>query len=205
MQLGGGTPKQVAIDTFVAVLEDDRIAVALGYGSALAAVREVSRATAALNMSTTARQALRATATVADHVAAELEVERWRQYVAVHSAVAREGSLIAFNSIDLALKRYARTRYGPTDTRWLTGGPSYGPTPRSLLEIVRALCNQFRHRDEWLSAQGAPRPTRSENVLRDLGVNPLSNGAYLAVMNLLPFDTWLDFESTLVSAIVAIP
>lgn len=205
MHLGRGASKQIAIDAFVAVIEDARVAVALGFGSAVSAAREASRGSAALYHATTSRNALKLTASTADHVAAELEVDRWRQYITVHSAIALEGALVVFNSIDLALKHYVRGRYGVTDRRWIVGGPAYGSTPRTLFEIVRALCNYFRHRDEWLVGQGLRPAAASTSVLNDLGINPVSGSAHLAVLGLLPFDTWLDLESVIVSAVAGIP
>jgi hypothetical protein len=201
MQTGGVTSKQVAIDAFVSVLEDARVAVALGFGSAISASREASRASAALYQAASGRDLLDGASTVAEHVAAEIEVDRWRQYFTVHSAIALEGSLVVFNSVDLALKHYARTRYGAADRRWVVGGPSYGPTPRTLFEIVRALCNYFRHRDEWLVGQGLQQASRSISILSDLGINPTAANAHLAVFAMLPFTTWLDFESAIVAAI----
>jgi hypothetical protein len=205
MQPGGVAPKQIAIDAFIAVIEDARVATALGFGSAVSAAREASRAGAALYQATATRSALSQAATTAAHVSAELEVDRWRQYIAVHSAIALEGALVVFNSVDLALKHYVRNRYGTGDRRWILGGPSYGPTPRTLFEIVRALCNYFRHRDEWLVGQGLRQAARSTAVLNDLGINPSSASTHLAVLALLPFDTWLDLESVIVSAVSNIP
>jgi hypothetical protein len=204
MQTGGITAKQVAIDAFISVLEDARVAVSLGFGSAMSAGREASRASAALYKAASGRDLLDASATTAEHVAAEIDVDRWRQYITVHSAIALEGSLVVFNSVDLALKHYARTRYGASDRRWIIGGPSYGTTPRTLFEIVRALCNYFRHRDEWLVGQGLQRASRSSSILADLGVNPTSANAHLAVFAMLPFTTWLDFESAIVGAIAGL-
>jgi hypothetical protein len=205
MYPGTAITTQIAIDAFTRVIEDARVAVSLGFGSAISAAREADRASAALYQATTRRNTLTQRSSVAEHVSAELEVDRWRQYVIVHSAIALEGALVVFNSIDLALKDYARNRYGAPDRRWITGGPSFGATPRTLFEIIRALCNYFRHREEWLANQGLRQAVRSMAVLNDLGINPLSSSAHLAVLLLLQIDTWLDLESILLTAICAIP
>jgi hypothetical protein len=203
MQLVGLATKQIAVDGFIAAIEESRVATALGFGSAVSAAREVNLANNALVQAAATRGALNQEAAMADLVSTELDVERWRQYIAVHSAIALEGALVVFNSIDLALKQYVRSRHG--DRRWVVGGPSYGPTPRTLFEIVRALCNYFRHRDEWLIGQGTQLGARSTAVLNDLGINPISANAHLSVLLLLPFNTWLDLERVIVSSVSSIP
>jgi hypothetical protein len=205
MQMGGAASKQIAVDAFIGVIEGARVAVGLGFGSAISAAREANRATAALHEANAVRAALKTGTSASEHVSAEIEVDRWRQYIAVHSAIALEGALVVFNSVDLALKHYVRTRYGISDRRWVIGGPSYGTKRRTFFEIVRALCNYFRHRDEWLAGQGLSHATKSTAILNDLGINPTASNAHLSVLNLLNVDTWLDLESVIVSAISAVP
>jgi hypothetical protein len=199
---GASTTHQVAIEAFISVIERERVATSISYGYAKAAAREVDRASAALYQASERRARLSPMSTIDEHVAAELEVDHWRQYMATHTALALQGSLLVFNSIDLALKDYARIRYGPAP-QWISAGPALGPTPRTLFEIVRAICNYFRHRDGWLAAGTAT--NKSMGVLDDLGISPLSATAYIPALQLIPFDTWLDLESVIVSAIVSLP
>jgi uncharacterized protein YjiS (DUF1127 family) len=198
---GAGTARHVAIEAFVSVIERERLAASISYGFAKAAAREVDRASAALYQATERRVQLGRMATTDERIAAELEVDRWRQYIATHTALALQGALLVFNSIDLALKDYARIRYGPAPT-WIRAGPAFGPTPRTLFEIIRAICNYFRHRDEWLALGTPTNPSMA--ILRDLGINPLSSTAYIPVLQLIPFDTWLELESAIVGVIAAL-
>lgn len=194
-------------------MDSTRLSMSLSFQSAVGGMRESYRSAGPLTQAQHAKVAA-SSAAVNEQLAAERSLERWQAYRDMHLAVAQQGGMNLFNGIDLALKDYSRIQHA-TDIRWLAGGPAFGATgmiargtgaPQgsvTMLELVRAICNHFRHREQWIAERT---PTNATMLrLRKAGLNPLSALAYADLLQLLSYNTWLDFEADLVSAIIQLP
>src|ERR1700686_3587641 len=109
MVLPPGAPASVS--AFIDSLASNRISLSLGFQNAIAGIREAYRAQAPYINAVNASSAAGAVGGVAQ-IEAEREVERWTSYKKMHMAIAFQGAMLLFNTIDLALKAYSRIQYG---------------------------------------------------------------------------------------------
>lgn len=208
-----GNTNLASLSRFQEIIAANRAKLSMSFQAATGAIKEIKRATGAM-VQAEARCAAAANLTEQDRLAAEINRQYWIDYISMHGAVAEQGAILMLNAIDLALKEYSRLQHG-SDKRWLQAGPVYtatgspvsgSPKPKSavtLLELVRALCNYFRHREEWIA--NGTQSNRSIRAMTNAGLSPLSPTAWVNAVELLAYPAWLDLEADLMQAIASLP